>query len=211
MYATDFRDTFHNIGGDVPNNGQWTKNRSPRKCCPRMIPSRTGASPTSSILREPNGSSVSGCQSGRSMARRWPRVSRRLVARFFHRYFPVCDAEAQSQEPSDVVGGPRKISDFEVPRRRFLPRIPPNSAWKGRRTRLACSPQNGNSDPVETGIDSGSLSGESIFCGVVPARPAVRDALASRKCVPIKPQRQERCRLPVVHRRRLDRAALILS
>ncbi len=26
MYATDFKDTFHNIGGSVPNNGQWTKN-----------------------------------------------------------------------------------------------------------------------------------------------------------------------------------------
>ncbi len=26
MYATDYKDTFHNIGGSVPNNGQWTKN-----------------------------------------------------------------------------------------------------------------------------------------------------------------------------------------
>jgi prepilin-type N-terminal cleavage/methylation domain-containing protein len=26
MYATDFNETFHNRGGDVPNHGQWTRN-----------------------------------------------------------------------------------------------------------------------------------------------------------------------------------------
>ncbi len=26
MYADDFKDTFYNVGGSIPNNGQWTRN-----------------------------------------------------------------------------------------------------------------------------------------------------------------------------------------
>ncbi|MFO1459786.1 MAG: type II secretion system protein [Verrucomicrobiota bacterium] len=116
MYATDFRDTFHNIGGDVPNNGQWTKNpKSQEMLSPNDPLAYWGIAyikyfgGTKRVFRCPAAKVVDQWrEDGLAYPADWWLDSSIGISRYVTQ-------KPNLKNPSDVVGGPRKISDFGSP------------------------------------------------------------------------------------------------
>lgn len=116
MYANDFNETFHNIGGSVPNHGQWTRNPRVTELLPPNDPLAYWGL---AYIKYFGGSRKVFRDPGAKMVDQWREDGLKYPNEFWaDSSYGINGFVTQAPDPRSPGtrgNGPRKITDYESP------------------------------------------------------------------------------------------------